>query len=82
MVKGIMSDNYVEDRDRWSITVQLCYEIDPADVKVIFDDDSEIDFMYRAWDRFIPVLEDLAKEGKVSSYRIEKVPHRLPEKDK
>lgn len=81
-MKGIMSDGYTEDHDKWSMTVQVCFEVDPADVKVIFDDDSEIDFIYRAWSRFTPVLEGLVKEGKVSSYRIEKVPHRLPEKAK
>lgn len=75
-----MSENYVDDEGRWSITVQLRFKVDDDDTKVIFDDDTEVDFIHRAWSRFVPVLESLVEEDKISSYRVDRVPHREIEK--
>ena len=55
----------------------MSFPIEQFDFTQIFDDDTEIDYMQRAWERFRPILEDLIKEGKVSSYRVREIPHRL-----
>ena len=73
----VASDNHIDIENKWTLTVELSFPVEQFDLTQIFDDDDELDYMQRAWERFRPVLEDLVKDEKVSSYRLKEVPHRL-----
>jgi hypothetical protein len=76
-VEGIVSPNHMDTENKWNVTVEFSFPVDQYDLQQIFDDDTELDYMHRAWERFRPVLEDLVKESRVSSYRLREAPHRL-----
>ena len=76
-VKGIMSEGHLSAENKWTVTVEFSFPVDRYDLKQIFDEDNELDYMHRAWERFRPTLESMIKEEKVSSYRLREVPHRI-----
>ena len=55
----------------------MSFPVEEYDLIKLFDDDDELDYMQRAWERFRPILEGLVEDKKVSSYRLTEVPHRL-----
>tara|TARA_B100000131_G_scaffold297925_1_gene317114 strand:- start:222 stop:488 length:267 start_codon:yes stop_codon:yes gene_type:complete len=77
----IVSKDYLNTKNQWIATIQVAFPIDEFDLHQIFDDDTEIDYMQRAWGRFRATLEELIEEKKISSYRLREVPHRLDIKD-
>tara|TARA_B100000214_G_C23946828_1_gene618408 strand:+ start:1299 stop:1553 length:255 start_codon:yes stop_codon:yes gene_type:complete len=74
---GITSGDHLDVENKWTISVEMSFPIEQFDFAQIFDDDTELDYMYRTWERFRPVLESLISEGKITSYRVKEVPHRL-----
>jgi len=76
-VEGIVSLNHMDTENKWNVTIEFSFPVDRYDLKQLFDDDDEIDYMYRAWERFRPVLENLVEKNKISSYRLRETPHRI-----
>jgi len=74
---GITSGDHLDIENKWTVSIEMSFPIEQFDFTQIFDDDTELDYMQRAWERFRPVLEGLINEGKITSYRVKEVPHRL-----
>lgn len=76
-VVGIVSPNHMDTENKWNVTVEFSFPVDRYDIEQLFDDDDEIDYIHRAWERFKLVLDDLVEKEKVSSYRLRETPHRI-----
>lgn len=62
---------------RWSIKVELTWDIDPNDEKARFPGDSERDFACRGFERVRPVLDKAIRREGFAHYHIIEEPKRV-----
>jgi len=67
--------------NRWSMEIELTFDINPEDIKKKFPDDREVDFRLRALDRVKKHLDNLIRGGFIKHYHVVKPPKRVVEFD-